>query len=190
MDKQYWDNFYKNNINFVSKSSAFCIFITDYFKNHNLNILDAGCGNGRDTYYLSNKFNVIGIDISLGDLKPKNNCKFIKDNFCTYNKDAFDLVYSRFTFHSISNIDHEIFLKSITKSGTFLCIETRSDKGINSDRVFGDNHYRNFTNLEYLKDILIKNNFEILYIEEGNGFAIYKDENPICIRVICKKYNS
>ena len=31
------------------------------------------------------------------------------------------------------------------------------------------------------------NNFDILYIEENNNFAIFQNENPICIRVIAKK---
>ena len=188
MDIKYWDNFYKKNINFLNKPSKFCIFIMNYFKDYNnFYILDAGCGNGRDSYYLTNKYKVLGIDISLGKLENNEKCKFIKGNFCTYDKDIFNLIYSRFTFHSISNRDQEIFLNSINKSGTYLCIETRSDKDINSKRIFGDNHYRNFTNFDYLEKLLKKNNFEILYSEENNNLALYKEENPICIRVICKK---
>ncbi len=188
MDIKYWDNFYKKNINFLNEPSNFCIFIMNYFKDYDdLYILDAGCGNGRDSYYLSKKYNVFGIDISLKNLENNKKCSFIKSNFCTYNKDNFSLIYSRFTFHSISNKDQEIFLNSINKSGTFLCIETRSDKDINSKRIFGDNHYRNFTNFNYLKKLLEKNNFKILYIKEDKNFAIYKEENPICIRVICIK---
>ena len=48
-------------------------------------------------------------------------------------------------------------------------------------------HKLNFTNIDYLKKLLKENNFEILFIEENKNFAIYKNENPICIRVICKK---
>ena len=188
MDTNYWDTFYKQNNNILKNSSSFCKFVMDHFKTYeNLYILDAGCGNGRDSYYLSNKYKVLGIDTSIGAIKNNDNCKFIKDDFCTYNKNNFDLIYSRFTFHSISNEDHDVFLNSITKSGTFLCIETRSDKSINTIRIFGDTHYRNFTNLDYLKNLLEKYKFEIIYIEENNNFAVYKKENPICIRVICKK---
>ena len=35
--------------------------------------------------------------------------------------------------------------------------------------------------------MLDDNKYEILYMEEKNDFAKYKNENPICIRVICKK---
>jgi hypothetical protein len=97
------------------------------------------------------------------------------DNFCTFNKASFDIIYSRFTFHSITNEDHEIFLDSI-KPNSFLCIETRSDKGINDARYHGDNHYRNFTNKEYLYNLLLKYKFEIILFEESDNVAIYKTE--------------
>ena len=75
------------------------------------------------------------------------------------------------------------FLKLIL----ILCIETRSDKSKNINKIHGDAHYRNYTNLRYLKDLLNKFKFDILYLEENDNFAKYKNENPICIRLICKK---
>jgi tellurite methyltransferase len=185
MDIKYWSQFYKTKT--INLPSDFCLFIMTYFEKQDLlNILDAGCGNGRDSYHMSKSHNVIGIDSSS---KPDDldNCKFYKDDFCTYNKDDFNLIYSRFTFHSITNEDHKIFLESITKKNTYLCIETRSDKSEKDFRYHGDMHYRNYTNLKYVKDLLKLYNFEILYIKEDNNFAIYKNENPICIRIICKK---
>lgn len=186
-DVEYWNKFYLTN-NLINKPSNFCIFILDYFKDkQNLNILDAGCGNGRDAYYLGKTHNILGCDLSLGKLENTKNCRFIKDNFCYIDKSNFDLIYSRFTFHSITNEDHQMFLKSIKNSDTYLCIEARSDKDINSKRVFGNTHYRNFINIDYLKKILKEHEFDILFINENDNCSIYKDENPICIRVICKK---
>lgn len=190
VDINYWDNFYKqNNILNKNNPSNFCLFVLDYFKNNKtiLNVFDAGCGNGRDSYTLSLKYNVTGVDISSQSPENIEKCNFYIDNFCTYNKNKFDMIYSRFTFHSITNENHNTFLQSITRPGTYLCIETRSDKGKNSFRYFKDGHYRNFTNLKYITDLLNKYRFDILYIEENNNFAIYKEENPICIRIICKK---
>lgn len=187
-DIDYWNNFYNNN-NTYNKPSQFCLFIIDYLNNNYIkpkNILDAGCGNGRDSYELSKYFNVTGIDNS--GFIPNNiiNCNFINDNFVTYDKNNFDLIYSRFTFHSITNEDHNVFLKSIN-NGSYLCIETRSDKDYNKEHIHGNTHYRNYTNINYIYNLLINNNFEIIFIKEDINFAKYKEENPYCIRIICKK---
>jgi ubiquinone/menaquinone biosynthesis C-methylase UbiE len=187
-EKSYWNKFYYSNNELTSKPSSFCLFVDDFFKDRpNLNILDAGFGNGRDSYHLSKSHNVIGIDMSTYLPKDGDNCKFITADFCNYDKSRFDLIYSRFTFHAITNRDQSIFLKSIWKKNTFLCIEARSDLGKNQNRYFGDDHYRNFINKEGLKNALKEYGFQILYFKEGNDMAIYKDENPICIRLICKK---
>jgi tellurite methyltransferase len=191
---EYWSKFY-NSKNISLENSQFSEFVVKYIKdninnikNNNLNdinILDLGCGNGKDTYYISKYFNIIGIDSSN---KPKdtNSCKFIKGDFIKYDKSNTNILYSRFTLHSITDELQNELLKSI-KKGSYLFIETRSDKGIDSIRIYGDNHYRNFTNFKKLKEMLSQHNFKILYDYEGIDCAIYKDENPICIRIVCYK---
>ena len=187
-DKIYWNNFYKNNNNLIKEPSSFCLFIMKFFENNtDLNILEIGCGNGRDSLYMSKKYNVTGIDTSLClDLKNSEKCKFINVDFCRYDKTNFNFLYSRFSFHSITNKDHELLLESV-KSNTYLCIETRSDKNKFDKKYHKLDHYRNYTNIDYLKSLLDKHNFEIIYVEEKNNFAKYKDENPVCIRLISKK---
>jgi tellurite methyltransferase len=185
IDTNYWNSFY-NKKHLELTPSDFCLYVMDYLKsNDKMKILDAGCGNGRDSYYLSKSYNVIGMDISY---KPDDSesCKFEIGDFTNCDKRNYDMIYSRFTLHSITNEQQETFLKSI-HPGTLLCIETRSDKGKEETRYYGDDHYRNFTNKEYLEKMLDDNKYEILYMEEKNDFAKYKNENPICIRVICKK---
>lgn len=184
-DTEYWSKFYKTDV--IKTPSSFCKYVIDLFANKEKCVLDAGFGNGRDSYELSKHFKVTGVDMS-GYIPPNTDtCTFKFGNFCTIPKDAFDIIYSRFTFHSIPNEDQETFVKSITKPLTTLCIETRSDKGIQSHRHHGNDHYRNFTNVDYLKKLLSDNNFEITYIEENHGFAPYKDEDPICIRTVAIK---
>lgn len=188
MEKQiYWNTFYLSHTN--STPSNFCKFIIEYFfSNDNIKrVIDCGCGNGRDSYELSKKYYVDGVDNS-GFIPESSNPKlqFKKDDFVNLDKSSYDLVYSRFTFHSITNQEHMLFLQTI-KIGSFLAIECRSLKG-EDDKVFhGKTHFRNYIDLHYLEDLLKKKNFEILFICESRGFAKYNDEDPICIRVICQK---
>ncbi len=187
-DKNYWKDFYKNN-NQNKNCSDFCKFILEYFKSNKdiFNVLDAGCGNGRDSLVLCKKYKVTGVDNCGFKINYLNeNIKFVIDNFIYMDKSQFDLIYSRFTFHSINNKEHEEFLETI-KPNTYLSIEARSNKDITKKKYYGNTHYRNYIELNYLKELLIKKNFEILFIKEDKNFAKYKDENPICIRVICKK---
>jgi SAM-dependent methyltransferase len=187
-DKQYWKLFYETDKNKKLENSDFCNFVMDYFKNNTdvKNILDAGCGDGRDGLFISTKYNVVGVDNNGFGLDNTETFKFFNDDFITIDKSNFDLIYSRFTFHSITNEDHDIFLETIQKN-TYLAIEARSIKGIEDNVYYGKEHYRNYIDLIYLRNILVKHNFEIFFIKEDIDMAIYKTENPICIRVICKK---
>jgi tellurite methyltransferase len=183
---KYWNNFYLNNN--IQYCSAFCNFIMDFFKNnkHIVNVLDCGCGNGRDSYQLSTCYLVDGVD-SCGFIPiNKNNANFSCNDFVTMDKTKYDLVYSRFTFHSITNEQQLLFLDSININ-SYLVIETRSIKSMDDDVFHGKEHFRNYTDLDYLKNILTERHFEIIFINEDIDMAKYKNENPICIRVICKK---
>lgn len=188
MDKNYWNTFYSNNEFDLLECSNFCLFVVNYFSKYETikYILDAGCGNGRDSYYLCKKYYVEGVDSS--GFVPNNcdNVTFFKDDFVKLTKTKYDLIYSRFTFHSITNDEHKLFLDSIPY-GKYLAIEARSNKGMNEILYHGNTHYRNYIGSQYLKDLLSNTSFDIMYFQEGDNMAIYKNENPICIRVICYK---
>ena len=210
IDKKYWKEYYLNQQNkngnnsskhpVIPAPSAFCLFVLAELHthcggtNHTLHILDAGCGNGRDSYALAHSHfgaRVTGIDSS-GYLppsppSPRVHLQFATGDFTGCCKGSYDVVYSRFTFHSITDEQQNVFLNSIQKEGTVLCMETRSDKSKDDVRITGDGHYRNFTNARKLRAQLNTHGFDIRYWFEGNGVALYKSEDPVCIRVIAIK---
>ena len=69
--QNHWDSFY--NKNYLDKESSFSKFIYKRLKHFNLkNIIDVGCGNGRDSLYFYKKgFDVTGIDLSDIAIKKK-----------------------------------------------------------------------------------------------------------------------
>jgi hypothetical protein len=95
------------------------------------------------------------------------------------DKTGYDLIYSRFTFHSITNEQHIHFLDSISIN-SYLAIETRSKQSETDHVFYGKTHYRNYTDFKYLEMLLISNNFEIIYMNEDDNYNMcykccYKD---------------
>lgn len=187
-EKEYWNKFY-STYNHTLKGTNFCMFIIEYFNSvENIrHVLDCGFGSGRDSFIFANKYNITGVDSS--GFIPHNdmaNLNFICDDFVTFNKTPYDLIYLRFSFHSITNKQQDKLLDSICQ-GSYVAIETRSKKGENDYVVHGRTHFRNYTDFEYLQKLLINKKFNILFMLEGRGFAKYMEEDPICIRVIAQK---
>ena len=64
---KFWDNFYKN-FN-LRKPTSFGKFVNKNFIRKKKNLLEVGCGNGRDSFYLSKKVKIISIDKSAETIK-------------------------------------------------------------------------------------------------------------------------
>lgn len=202
MDKEYWTEYYKKNLAPVLPTKFAQDILPELQKGKN--ILDIGCGNGRDSIYFSqNDISVTAIDQAESMIKKLKNdyegsgITFIANDFIEENDfetGSFDYLYSRFTIHAITE-DEEIRLikkayKILKKDGMFF-IEVRSIH----DELFGkgqkvarnafiyDNHFRRFVKLEEIINHLEAEGFEILEKEQGRDFAAFKEENPIVIRI-------
>jgi len=180
-----WEEFYKNN-KVSNLPSNFCLFFLAK-RIRGESIIDIGCGNGRDTLYIEKMGGykkIIGIDMAINkDSISEQNIDFIKDDF-NNRYDLIrksDIVYSRFFIHSISNKE---IIELIKNTNGYFCAEARA-KG-DKPGIYKD-HNRNFIDEEWIKNKLVELGFNILYEEVGRGMAIYKNENPLIIRIIAKK---
>ncbi|MDF2588516.1 MAG: hypothetical protein K0S41_2357 [Anaerocolumna sp.] len=96
--------------------------INHYFDNHNINILEIGCGEGRDAKYLLNKgFNVLATDISPAaiDFCKKNHpeqedCYQVLNCLTDRLQDKFDFIYAISVIHMlVQDEDRQSFYKFI-----------------------------------------------------------------------------
>lgn len=200
INKKYWDDFYRSNKVTISESS-FAKFTFEFLKDNDLfkyNLIDIGCGNGRDTFSFSKMgIKSTGIDLSTKPKSKSKNPKFIKTNLLTFNYNDYNILYLRFIIHSLTESELDILLENIlnSKGNKMIFIETRSTKGITnkekSETFFkssiGKEHFRMLYSKEYLSDKFKK--FKILYCIEDKGLAVYKNDDPYCIRYILKKVN-
>ena len=209
-DKEYWNKYYEKNSK-PTTASSFAKFILPQLS-ENKNLLELGCGNGRDSIYFSkNGLNVIGVDQVRCEVdflnenyKSENIC-FICDDFTNLENSEhsliketqFDYIYSRFTFHSINKNKEDRTLDwietKLSKDGLFL-LEARSinDPMFKQGKMLSEtehftNHYRRFMNLDNIIEKLENRNFGIVFKTEENNLAVYKNDNPYVIRIIAKK---
>lgn len=196
----HWDGYYKN-AGQIFESSDFAVFCSKKIKD-NINIIEIGCGNGRDSAYLSHLgHSVVAIDPSESAInlcKKKHGdgpIKFISSKLPDLNgiyDQSFDLVYSRFCLHAMTEQEEIETLAAafkVLKPNGSIMIECRSindplaRKGeviSSNERIFG--HYRRFIVLDELKKNLSNSGFMVSEIFESNNLAILGDENPVVIR--------
>jgi hypothetical protein len=183
--QKYWENFYKKFD--IKEASSFATFAYDYIQKNNIyisNFIELGCGNGRDSSFFLNKgYNVTGVDFA-SNLESDERFTFISSDINKLVKKyecENDIVYSRFFLHSINNAS---ILKILKWTKKYFMAEFRAKE---DKPVLYKNHYRNLISSQWILQQMLKHNFDILYFQKANNLAIYKNENPILIRVIGMK---
>ena len=214
MDLKYWDDYYQQygKDKGISKHSSFAQFCLDnFFTEKKLNIVELGSGNGRDAIFLAHHgHQVVAIDQSTTaiDIEKENlhanvsqylNPKaldFIQGDYARYGK--IDVFYSRFTIHSITKVDEALLLPNVynaLSSNGLFCIEVRTIK----DPLYGvgescgentfitNNHKRRFINSKVFREQVLNLGFKELYFIEKDNLSIYKNDNPVLMRIILQK---
>lgn len=210
MEKEYWENFYKSQKD-EHKPSLFAEFVLQNFIPAKSSIIELGCGNGRDSiFFAKNHHTVLAVDQCEDEIKllaHKNdleNLKFDSSDFTRLNDvGEFDIIYSRFTLHSVNDNEEKKVIewacKNIKEGGLFL-IEARGRKNElygKGEAVPGEEHaftyeghYRRFIDIEELKRRLQKKGFEIQFSKEETGFAPFNGTDECFMRVVATKGES
>lgn len=205
-DIEYWNKFYESNPK-IEHPSLFAESIIGGL-DKNKNILELGCGNGRDSIFFASKgLNVTAIDASdkaIEKLQKKcniGNICFICDDFVcspTLFVGQYDYCYSRFSLHAINAEQESELIKNIygalKEKGQFF-IEVRSihddiygmGKKIAEHTYIYEGHFRRFIVRKELEEKLIKVGFTIKYSNEKRGFAPFGESDPPIIRIVAEK---
>jgi tellurite methyltransferase len=208
--RNFWNKFYSENIE-LNKPSPFAIWFSQNFLINESSILELGCGNGRDSFYLcSLNHSVCAIDasataISNNNIKNKfNSLKFIELNMNNLNDGnnkklypKFNVIYSRFFLHAVSeNTENEIlkFCNENLNIGDLVAHEFRTTKdslfksgeSISSCEKYTD-HYRRFIEVNTFINKLDPTVWDTLFLTESSGLAPYKEQDPVVCRIVLKK---
>lgn len=205
-DTLYWNDFYNKKHSDITEKSRFAEYILKNKLKEGMQLIEYGCGNGRDALYFSkNRIRVLGIDASktaIENLKDENTeAVFVCADFTKaedITEESFDVCYSRFTLHAIDLESEKKLIDQsfrMLKEGGIFCIEARSvndpiyAKGecVGKDEYFYNDHYRRFLRIEELTKRLAHAGFLIEYAEENIDFAPSSQDNPPIIRVIARK---
>lgn len=210
MDKKYWEAFYSRQ-NAEFKPSLFAEYVVSSITTNGKDIIELGCGNGRDAiFFAQHKYNVLALDQCSSEIEilqeryaNTNNLTFRCADFTTISDEKmFDIVYSRFTLHSISKPEEQRVLSwtynSLLPNGVF-CIEVRGQKNEiyqvgdpvanEKDAFILNNHYRRFLNFNELCKDLVSRGFVLDFAKESKGFAPFNGSDETFIRIIARKLN-
>jgi tellurite methyltransferase len=194
----YWSNFYSDVHELPLEPSDFAFCTVRFLqglaeKNSYKNILDIGCGNGRDSYFLSSQgFTVTGID-SCSNIEV-DKFQFLQKNILHHELEGFDVYYLRFVIHTLTESECvQLFARlALMPANTLIAFETRSTTNITEEEKLetffrspiGEEHFRMLYSKNYMDSMLEK--FIILESSDSADVAKFKTENPFCLRYFIK----
>lgn len=213
-DKFYKDH---SNRDDISECSTFAKFCEENFFKQQRSIVDLGCGNARDSLHFAKLgHDVLAVDQSINtsvkEDRSHNKLQFLEDDFIQpshhqdhiktheYHPDLLTVntFYSRFTIHSITLEEQDRLLTKVfeclNEEGLF-CIEVRTTKDpkfgvgkhICDTTYFNDGHTRRFVDSQKFLNEVLSLGFKLKYFNEQDNLSVYKDDNPVLMRIILEK---
>lgn len=208
-DESYWAKYYKSGAA-PHDPSVFAQYVMGKHVHKGHLLMELGCGNGRDAHFFAqNGVNVMAVDqcaAEIDELVKTNgqyhNLRYQAGDFTELadSDNKFDLIYSRFTLHSVSAEGQQRTLDWCYRNlvtGGLLCIETRGQRNElygkgepvagEPDAFIYDNHYRRFVDYDTFKDEIAATGFAIIEGSEQTGFAPFENTDYHFIRIIAQK---
>lgn len=206
-DKEYWEKYYAERKE-PFQPSLFSQFVAGKYLKAGDVLIELGCGNGRDAVY----FSKLGVKVRafdqceneiayLRDTHKNENLEFESGDFTALDPGLeSDVVYSRFTMHSISVSGQENVLNwssSVLREGGYFLLEFRGKEndlcGLGEavegdvDAYIYDGHYRRFLDIDELGSQLKQKGFEIVEAIEEKGFSPFGGDDEVFARIIARK---
>jgi tellurite methyltransferase len=206
MSQDYWQRYYTKNRE-PFEPSSFAKYVVEHYAKEDDTLIELGCGNGRDAlFFHKNRLKVLAVDGCKSEIEYLQTQLmgniFVNADFTKLDvKDKYDIVYSRFTLHSIMEAEEECVLdwcEQSLKNKGHLCIEERGlanelyGKGIPvAGEMYAfiyDGHYRRFIDMNLLCTKLRTRNFDIIFSSEQKGFApMNNGSDQVFFRIIACK---
>ena len=187
----FWDNVYSNNGQvWGDKPSELALAAVGYLQKHKLsrepvNVLDIGCGYGRDAFYLANNLRcaVLGIDISEKAVEiaskavpetHKEKVRFLQCNFAELEHEKYDIVFASHLYHLLKSDERKKLRRTMMrmlKPKGLLFLSTLSVKDPEhsgkGDLVPGEpNSFHDKTYLHLCTRDELLDDFDFLYVKE------------------------
>lgn len=208
--KAFWDLFYKDQETLnISDASSFAYYVGTFIYSESV-VIDLGCGNGRDSKFLNQFNDVVGIDQSdvaidfcksqrlLDDKKTKtlafrslliedeNLCEIFKTEVLK-SEQSNVFIYARFFLHAIDKFQYEKFWEFAEclnlDFSVSVGVEFRTDEDKENFKLFPD-HFRRFLDPNSVVSDAGLRGFKVRALHQGYGFAKYKNEDPHVARII------
>lgn len=218
-NSQYWNRVYdpSSNANLPTEPSSFVQFVVSHplfkkkeNKDQDQDVLELGCGNGRDSFFLapfcdaltsidaSEKAIESNITLAAGRDGVQPTFKTLKIESLQSLEAYRDVrqVYARFFIHAIPSDIEKIVLDffGALKKESLLFLEYRTTKDplFQQSTSIGENegihgHYRRFINHEEFLKMLEEKGYVIKFQAESDEFSVLPGNKPVLGRVIAQK---
>lgn len=207
----FWKQFYAS-CNLRHTPSPFAQWcLENYLSASRSNILELGCGNGRDSFaFLHHNISVIALDAC--DVAIADNIEHLKtldlavqgeflvldfSKLDTLNTHSINTLYSRFVLHAIpEHLEDAIFdyaTKILPVGGRMLHeFRTIRDPLMQEGEALSETerlttHYRRFLNPDIIREKLVMRGWKELFFVESNELAVFGSENPVVARIVIEK---